>query len=569
VARLGAHPRYELQRVQPHDQRWSTWNVARLAPERTLLADAWCALQQPGHGAAEHITPLFDAYLEIKHRFHILTHQPAFQDPRGLRAFDQRRFGALKTRKPRGKHFTLSEEYGASQRLRMGDTANACEYLLESPDLCRIELRIGPFDYAHEYWRHFGAWRRLEQQLRQGWRRNDRKAVEIRFAVHFKRSESRRRPGQTNTDFQLRQLDSQSAALRIALARSDNPDVVDRMKALVRIDVAGQERDTHCGLFGFHLRLLRGDQDALRELEDGTAPHPTRAYLAHWHRLKERGIHRPSAHERRLGLTIHAGEDAADLLDGLYQVATALHVCRLQAGDGIGHALALTSKADFAPLARVQQGVRLDSLCWLHDLLSRHPGAWTGLEVEQLHLEHRISAVGRSIYELDGKPSGTAADEFVELWRSRFYGRNGEEARHSSWWRHLQARDSLPDVIRNREKMIALNDRTLVPGAIAKARTLLLDEVKRRRVVVEMNPSSNLRISGAGATELSPTIEIFKEAGDGLLACVNTDNPGVFATCVENEYALLVDGARRAQMPEGDIRDLVERVRRIGIEVLL
>ena len=100
------------------------------------------------------------------------------------------------------------------------------------------------------------------------------------------------------------------------------------------------------------------------------------------------------------------------------------------------------------------------------------------------------------------------------------------------------------------------------------AQGALTCEIERRRIIIEMNPGSNLRITAAGALQDSPTVRLFQTVADGLLACVNTDNPGVFSSCIENEYALLLTGAIRAGVPVGKARQLLEDVRRTGMDLV-
>ena len=78
---------------------------------------------------------------------------------------------------------------------------------------------------------------------------------------------------------------------------------------------------------------------------------------------------------------------------------------------------------------------------------------------------------------------------------------------------------------------------------LAQAQQLLLRQVKKKRIVIELNPSSNVRITGVDAASEVPTARLFEMVGDGLLACINTDDPGVFTTRIENEYSLVLRAA--------------------------
>jgi adenosine deaminase len=110
--------------------------------------------------------------------------------------------------------------------------------------------------------------------------------------------------------------------------------------------------------------------------------------------------------------------------------------------------------------------------------------------------------------------------------------------------------------------------RQQLENVILWAQRHLLDEIKKKRIVIEMNPASNLRISGAESLGKSPTVALAKEVANGLLACVNTDNPGVFSSCIENEYALLLSGLEQNGLSQGEARNLLERIRNIGMQIV-
>ncbi len=110
--------------------------------------------------------------------------------------------------------------------------------------------------------------------------------------------------------------------------------------------------------------------------------------------------------------------------------------------------------------------------------------------------------------------------------------------------------------------------RARLADAVDLARRLLLEEVKRRRIVVEVNPGSNLRISGARRLQDSPAVSLLRETRNGLLVCVNTDNPGVFGSRIENQYALLLQGLEEAGESPHEARAMLEQARAVGMDLL-
>lgn len=551
---------------EPDHEPLPPWRTTPIAEDVELSA-LWKHGLSDMHVHAGDFVDNLDRYLNLKHRFFSIVRQPAFANMPGLRTFDRRYFGALKVQKS-SEGFGHSG-YGESMRRVQAPLANACMYMLESPTLERLELRIAPFPRAPDYLRFFHGWRRLHAEIQASLDLKDTPArrPQIRFAVHFKRSAGKSDGAKPNALKQLAELDRQTAALRIALGYRH--DAGDELRAsLARIDVAGQERDTACDLYHFHLRLLRGDNEALQALEEDRVPERFAPHVEAWRSLVQRGLHRAGPFEPSLGMTIHAGEDFADALDGLYQIASALDACKLNDGDGIGHGLALVSETVHdGRLRMLEAGASLDSLCWLHDLLAEQD-AWLGLDGEKSRLRQQIWRVQREIYHEAhvAVPPSTSTDDLIDVWRRRC--RDASRRTATPVQRRLLRSEDQLAVLCAREVATPVGAERHFPAAEARARQLLEERVIRRRVVIELNPSSNLRISGSVRSSMSPTLKLLEASAHGLLTCINTDNPGVFGTCIENEYALMLDAAREIGIGEHRIRDWLERARRTGMELL-
>lgn len=567
----------EREHPQTSGDRWWSWNYSALDSERMLLVAGWAKLlgsldDNTGH----HL----DQYCALKHRFSRIAKQPIFEAPVGLKYFSDRYFRRLERRegdeRARQRDRALVR-HRDSHRFTMEPTANACAFVLESPPLRKVELRIAPMARAPDYWRYFQLWNRFKEKQLDPWLKDHgREPVQIGFAVHFKRGVSAQRRSKTSvastTHQRLIELDRETSELRIALSC---PERSLWMRDLRRIDVAGNEREAHSAFYGFHLRLLRGEAAAVKHLEWLIArtaeDDPFRPFIGRWERVARRGLLRQDATEPRLGLTMHAGEDYADQLEGLYQIAGAIDCCGMEAGDAIGHGLALAPGAERQTnpnTASIGIAASLASLCWLHDVVQDqavgpHQAAYTRLREE-------ISDLARRIGDPDGP--APAANDVVEAWRMTFFaGRTRKESARFPAAERITRAFVTPKAALRSEKYIDASSRRFFDALTEIARQRVCAEVIRRRVVVEMNPSSNTRISGSEDPSFLPTVHILQMINEGLVACVNTDNPGVFATCIENEYAVLMDSAREARaagaahLNEREIRDLIERAREAGM----
>jgi hypothetical protein len=563
---------------QASAKKWWRWLPTLLRQERRMLVSAWRKALDDSAGETvdtAQMTVHLDNYLRHKHRYCHLVRQPGFDTYIGLRYFDTCYFGALK-RSALGPRHPVQVAFASSPRLRMAPIGDACSYLLESEGLQRIELRMAPFENAQDYIRFFKDWCDLQRQINKVLK-GKRERLDIRFAVHFKRTARTmptldpRHPAQVpDAVRQLIELDRQSAALRAALS-SSNARYRQWMAALARIDVAGQERDTQASLFTLHMRLLRGDPEAMQCLEDSNADHPCRRWLKHWWHLKARGEHRPSLTEKRLGMTVHAGEDFADVLDGLYQISSAVDGCALGAGDGIGHGLALATAPHAAKVPHytmIPRGTHHDSLCWLYDRIENEDKRTDFLWARSL-LRSMIEESGHQIYRGIPQVVSARCEDFLWVWGHKAKPLECVRQRASDCQQHLARFEYQDEILRSRQMMVPLDPkRQQLENVILWAQRHLLDEIKKKRIVIEMNPASNLRISGAESLGKSPTVALAKEVANGLLACVNTDNPGVFSSCIENEYALLLSGLEQNGLSQGEARNLLERIRNIGMQIV-
>jgi adenosine deaminase len=82
--------------------------------------------------------------------------------------------------------------------------------------------------------------------------------------------------------------------------------------------------------------------------------------------------------------------------------------------------------------------------------------------------------------------------------------------------------------------------------------------IARTRAVVEVCPTSNLRIGGIADAQHHP-VHRFIDAGVPFV--VASDDPGIFDTTVRDELAWV---AREAGLEEGGVEDLIERAWRLA-----
>jgi hypothetical protein len=577
--------------------RWTEWSGDLMALERLFLSVSWKMALEEQAAATMHrgVDPrlLLDRYLFGKAMFFEKARQSTVRDGPGLSTFDSSFFRATRRivrkvgKKPPPQR-TAQLRYHPAVLAR--DEVNAAAFVLESPFVTLAELRVAPFDKEtpvdlERRFRTFDSVARRLDAPSAGERHPAPHLVgrlrpeTVRFAIHFKRSlKAARGAGAGGTAAseirsKLRELDYSTAVMRAALVRFPDGALARWVK---RIDVAGQERTMPAHLFAGPLRLLRGDPPALAAFETwlsswSDAPareqEPAWNMLDRWRYLAGRSWLRHLPGSQKLGLTVHSGEDFADVLSGIHQVHDTISLFDMQPGDGVGHGLALVTDPAGFDRRRVSRifapiGIQVDSAVWLHDLIrsagkdASFPGAAEAL------MEHALD-MAREIYA-DPTLSPFDLGGLLRLRTSRIFPHKDDRARGADLFRL----DLCPEVGAKRAQLRPVHShrrKVAVLEAVRWAQEHVLKAAAQRGVVVETNPSSNIRISGIRAVEFLPSIDLILKESD-LRVSINSDNPGVFTTRIENEYALLFDGLLKRDISRSRALEVLERARRTGID---
>lgn len=347
-------------------------------------------------------------------------------------------------------------------------------------------------------------------------------------------------------------------------------------RLIVGFDVCGSEAKTEMGTFAPQLRYLR---------QHGRPPMGTfalgRKSPEKWYR------------DTRMFLTCHAGEDFNHLLGGLRHVDEALVYYQLHDGDRIGHATAL----GISPLAWMKraggtcflrQGQWLDDLVWFHEWL-----AWCGGDNAVRHqVAQRIAELSGRIYRkpieaaelfaawaLRGEDPGEPFPEWkalsypeLGLCGGRYYAReclrqHGQERSFELWRRyHL-----CPTVRREYERVIEVPLDQRWADAIGGVQRALTEKVIAQRVVIEINPSSNLTLGPIDDMVEHPVFKWLDprndfDAAQSPLIVVGTDDPSTFGTELIHEYAFLARAAEELGATHRQIQAWLEHLRRSGID---
>jgi hypothetical protein len=519
-------------------------------------------------------------YVHARNLFQRCTRQPAFASTPGLAKFDGAYFRATKpANRTRHGSRPIRALPAFRSNLAFANAENVAAMRVLADDSClkHVELRISPFARSIDYFRFAHHWAVMENTLNKQ-RRGEGLAPlpGVHFALHFIRTRraAERRLREIRSDEYVpttaerlwqdfhRGTSRQTAVLYHAYIDPD-PERRRLMRRFRRVDVAGQERDTPLEMFGPHLRLLRGDDCAVRAFDlarSADRHNPVPDVFAHseeWQRLAMRDLHRVMPHPRP-ALTVHAGEDFADPLEGLFQIWVAIESCGLEAGEGIGHALALAAPSN----------------------TERARGEWERSEKELSRLQHWGSLVWLRLATLRSGigpefAAWTILGELIRAADASLYGPGRSEDMIDACFERLYLSDEERLGALTKEhwcaamsssEMVYARKRAALYPLVEAVRGQLQDKIIRHGIVIEGNPSSNIRVSGVATLAELPTIALLEQASKGLHVSINTDNPGTFAASIRNEFAVLLQAGRDRGANESELRQALRLALEVGKE---
>jgi adenosine deaminase len=307
---------------------------------------------------------------------------------------------------------------------------------------------------------------------------------------------------------------------------------------------------------------------------------------------------------RRAGIqhfTYHVGEDFHHLLGGLRAIYEAVYFLDLRRGDRVGHGTAAGIDPalwlDRAGSSLVlSQGEWLDDLIFTHHLIENHPQAQLNEILPELRC--RIEDLAETIY---GKYFSLHA--LNEAWRHRRHcpihllTDFESVSNHIVWSREEwaacasvnQDEDSYTllklyhtnQVQQRYNAMMELSltagysDRLEVPMVelltaqrLKALQDIILQDLHRKEIILETLPTSNVRISfyrNFGEHHLWRWLGLHHQNGRAFLppVVVGTDDTGIFATNIRNEYSHIYDQLTNSQgLSQGEAMEILTRLDR-------
>lgn len=284
--------------------------------------------------------------------------------------------------------------------------------------------------------------------------------------------------------------------------------------------------------------------------------------------------------------TFHAGEDYIDLVDGLRAIDESIIFLNLKRGDRLGHALALGVDA-CSYYERKHYTIAGEKQCLLDNMI------WVFHRAEEcgIAIEPQLSYfLKRKIEKLRHEIGYTCHDFNVQTYYSamllrgdspwcnegeykkRFpllltwdeadfnHHKKAEEARNDTNAHKLYNEYHFNlDIKKNGDVCTEIIFPKSYAGLVYELQEAMIREIEDLNIAIECNPTSNYKIGSLGRYDKHPIFRFYNEGikaegerTNNLSVSINTDDQGVFATSLPNEYALLALALEKKKDKEGN-----------------
>lgn len=339
----------------------------------------------------------------------------------------------------------------------------------------------------------------------------------------------------------------------------------------------------------------------------------------------------------QLSATYHVGEDFLDLADGLRAIDEAVLFLNLESGDRLGHALALgVDVKEWYQIKRYRIALPaqdyLDNLVWVFHKIVQYDirgfenlKEWIQAEYTvlfgQIYRKYMSQGEVFSIFEKSAKKAEGFIGNFPKMdmeifnyynaWKLRgddpklyeagyfnenYYIERQEDFRVNFHYLKDFKERKIPEsallyyMYHFNGKIREAGAKTMeihVPAnyveGVAAIQKVMQEEIAKRGIAIETNPSSNYLIGTFRQYEKHPIIRFYNKGlihePEKLRECpqlsvsINTDDQGVFSTSLENEYALMARALEAVKDEYGnyvynksDIYEWLDRIRIMGNE---
>lgn len=302
---------------------------------------------------------------------------------------------------------------------------------------------------------------------------------------------------------------------------------------------------------------------------------------------------------QNVGFTYHVGEDFRHIASGLRHVDEVIERFHYKPGDRLGHALVLGTDIDRwiqeNEIVALPLGEHLDNLLWIWGK-SVYDGIELSIQLERL--EKEILETAKKIY--DNRYGALTVMMLYDAYKAKFSSSHKEiiinlnqkrekEEKKEMWkgyckfaWENCNMDAELllwdkeklvytnycPVFEERRNKVIRLSIADSEAVYYKELQEYLLHRIEQAGIYVETNPTSNVTIGDMDDLREHPIFRMNSLSPEGhhVMVTVNSDDPAVFNTNVENELAYIYYAMEHGGYAKEDILDWIDKIRQNGMD---
>lgn len=487
-------------------------------------------------------------------------------------------------------------------------TSATIQSLLSGNSIFRVELRIGPKDNSQDIAKDINLYdSAIESVIKDNFLENKLKKEQFFYTIHFFKRKDTENKKFSYRDGQLRKKILKQANALISL-KKNNPQVANR---ILGIDACSSEMDCRPEVFGVIFRLLQ-----------------------FYNKQNDSLLNQYSS--KQIKATYHVGEDNYDILDALRAIDETMSFLELPSSSRLGHATLLGILPDFyyrkkGYFVSMPCQIFLDNIVWLYFFLKYNQADFNEYGLLNQYLEEKFDFYFKKIYSQNininhlSNISKSAYEKYNNTVYRDEFSKNHYEFNIYRYYGSWLLRGDDPELYQDgyfkmpsvfeKFKISTINEKTNnsrynmessylyylyhynnnvrkignqpiteeIPKYLIKGITitqeLLKQKIINKRISIETNPSSNLLISPIEQYSDHPIINFYNKDFSNnstqlqLNVSINTDDKGVFSTCLSNEYAYLLfylqqkkDTNDNLIYNSHEIYNWIDSIRRMGNE---
>ena len=301
---------------------------------------------------------------------------------------------------------------------------------------------------------------------------------------------------------------------------------------------------------------------------------------------------------QNIGFTCHVGEDFRHIVSGLRHIDEVIEEFGYKTGDRLGHALALGINIEQwiynNEVIAIPTLEHMENLLWIWGIsVVERVDIGINLEI----LEQEIIEIAEDIYSYsDSSYNKNATTISVRLlyqaYKEKFscfheeiaWEYMKENTEHKQKFCHWDICEDTKHDLWTKEKLLLTNycpvfqfkyqeirlvhikkDDEMI---YRKLQNYIVKKVEKKGIYIETNPTSNLTIGDFSYMSQHPIFELNQNSGElsnHVMVTINSDDPSVFNTNVENELAYIYYAAEAKGYGKEEILSWIEKIRQHGM----